>query len=249
LASTGADVTVVETAPYLLPRQLDAEGAAVLQSRLEALGLRLLTGIEAAEIRGGAAVREVALRDGRILPADAVLFSTGIAPRLELARGAGLAVSCGVVVDGRMRTSAPDVFAAGDVAAFGGRLYGLVQPALEQARAAAAAMAGVEAPEYAGTLPAAALKVAGIDLSALGDATADGEAFTVLRKTDGGAYRRLALKDGKLAGAVFLGTTREAMPAKQLIASKKSIAAWQAKLLDPDFDWPGLAKGTLPEPQ
>jgi nitrite reductase (NADH) large subunit len=250
LAAGGLAVTVVEVAPHLLPRQVDREGAAVLQKHLEATGLRIVTGTEAAVLTGAADVQGISLKDGVQLAADLVLFSTGIIPRVELARAAGLAVNRGVVVDEHLRTDAEDLFAAGDAAEHNHTVYGLIQPAIEQARAAAEQMAGSAKAVYPGTMSSATLKIVGIDLASLGEATVDDAAYTILRKaTAAGEYVRLTLKDGVLVGAIFLGAMHGVMPAKQLIAARKNVAPWQDRLLEPDFDWQALAKGTLPPPK
>ena len=77
------------------------------------------------------------LTDGRVLPADVFLAAVGIRPNAELAREAGIAVNRGVVVDDRMQTSAPGVFAAGDVAEHGGLVLGLWPIAAKQGEVAA----------------------------------------------------------------------------------------------------------------
>lgn len=248
LASAGLEVTIVEVAPFLLPRQMDREGAAVLQTRLQAMGLQIITGAEPAAITGEAEVTGVTLKDGRLLPAELLLFSTGIVPRIELARAAGLAVNRGVVVDEYLQTGAEDVFAAGDAAEFNFCVYGLIPPAIEQARAAAENMAGGRKTAYQGTLPSATLKIAGMELTSLGDANAQGENLVVLRRIDAaaGVYVRLVLRDGILVGAIFLGEKRGILPVRQLISSRTNVSAWQDRLLDPAFDLQTLVKGSLP---
>ena len=77
-----------------------------------------------------------------MLPADLVVFATGIRPEVALARDAGLEVDRGVLVDDNLRASAPGVWAVGECAEHRGTVYGLWAPVLEQARAAGAAIAG-----------------------------------------------------------------------------------------------------------
>jgi 3-phenylpropionate/trans-cinnamate dioxygenase ferredoxin reductase subunit len=77
------------------------------------------------EIGGTAGtVTHVVLNDGSEVPADLVLIGVGVLPNIELAEAAGLEVNRGIVVDEYLRTSDPDIFAAGDVAAFWSPLYG-----------------------------------------------------------------------------------------------------------------------------
>jgi nitrite reductase (NADH) large subunit len=263
LLSLGLEVTVLESAPHLLPRQLDAEGAQVLQARLEAMGLRYLTGAETEAIVGNGRVMGVRLKDGCLVEGQLVLISTGIRSRVELAREAGLEVDRGLTVDERLRTSAADVYAAGDVAQFEGIVYGIIPAATEQARVAAANMVADPSTGpstgsgrssghggsaiYSGTVPATTLKIVGIDLTCLGDATAAGDEFVVLRQVDPatGVYRRLALRDGKIVGAILLGDTQNVRPLRELIATGRDVSAYAGsdQLLDEALDLKALAQG------
>jgi nitrite reductase (NADH) large subunit len=129
LVSAGLEVTVVEVAPYLLPKQMDREGAQVLQRRLEEMGLQIVTGSQAASIAGEDSVTGIRIKDGATIPCEMALFSTGIVPRIELAKAAGLTAERGVIVDEYLQTSAEDVFAAGDAAEFNFCVYGLMPAA------------------------------------------------------------------------------------------------------------------------
>jgi len=238
------DVSVIESAPHLLPRQLDAEGAQVLQGRLEAMGLRFLTDAATETILGNERATGVRLKDGRVVEGELVLISTGIRSRVELAREAGLEVNRGLIVDEQLRTSAADVYAAGDVAEFEGVVYGIIPAATEQAQVAAANMVADGSATYSGTVPATTLKIVGIDLTCLGDATATGDEFVVLRQVDraNGVYRRLALRDGKIVGAILLGDTQNVRPLKQLITTGRDVSAYSDQLLDEDLDLKALAQ-------
>jgi 3-phenylpropionate/trans-cinnamate dioxygenase ferredoxin reductase subunit len=113
----GASVTLVEVDSLPLRRVLGDEVArvfAVLHAE-HGVDLRLGTGIR--EIVGlGGRIDSVTLDDGSSVPADAVIVGIGITPAVELAQAAGLAVDNGVLVDAALRTSNPDIYAAGDVA-------------------------------------------------------------------------------------------------------------------------------------
>jgi nitrite reductase (NADH) large subunit len=249
LLSLGLEVAVIESSSHLLPRQLDAEGGQVLQARLEAMGLHFLTDAVTEAILGNEAVRSVRLKDGRVVEGDLVLISTGIRSRVELAREAGLEVNRGLIVDEQLRTSAADVYAAGDVAEFQGVVYGIIPAAIEQAQVAAASMVGFgQRPSpniYSGTVPATILKIVGVDLTCLGEATATGDGFIVLRQGDPATrvYQRLALRDGKIVGAILLGDTQNVQPLKHLIATGHDVSAYSERLLDENLDLKALARG------
>ncbi len=238
LKTAGLDVTVIEFSPYLLPRQLDEQGARVLQTLLKGQGLQFLTGAETETILGNGQVTGVRAKDGRVVDCQMVLVSTGIRSRVELARDAGLDVNRAVVVDQHMATSAEDIYAAGDVTEFEGVTYGIIPAAIEQARIAAANMVEPGSATYNGTLRSTTLKVVGVDLTCLGDATASGTRFGILRQADSstGVYQRLVLCDGKIVGSILLGDTTNIGVLKKLIKSERDVSAYKNNLLADDFD-------------
>ncbi|MCD4739472.1 MAG: FAD-dependent oxidoreductase [Anaerolineae bacterium] len=238
LLAGGLEVTVLEFAPHLMPRQLDPEGGRVLQARLEALGLRILTGVATEAILGDERAAGVRLQDGQEVAGELVLLSTGIRSRVELARQAGLEVNRGVVVNAELCTSAPDIYAAGDVAEFDSVVYGIIPAALEQARIAAQNMVAAGSATYSGTTMSTSLKIVDVELICLGEALAGGPAFELIRHSDveAGIYRRLALHESKLVGAILLGDTSGARTLKRLIVSGRDLTAYKEQLQDQSFE-------------
>jgi 3-phenylpropionate/trans-cinnamate dioxygenase ferredoxin reductase component len=120
----GLDVTVIEPLTVPLERVLGTEVGAVYRDIHVDHGVHMLlgTGVEAFE--GGTAVERVRTSDGRELDCDFVVVGVGVQPRIGLAAQAGLAVDNGILVDEHLQTSAPGVFAAGDVANAHHPLYG-----------------------------------------------------------------------------------------------------------------------------
>jgi 3-phenylpropionate/trans-cinnamate dioxygenase ferredoxin reductase subunit len=149
----GLDVTVIEAAERLLGRVVSPAVSGFFHDLHAARGVTIRTGIGVAALEGDGRVARVRLADGEAVAADMVLVAAGGLPNAELAAEAGLPVEDGILVDEACRTGAPDVFAAGDVARFTSRRYGRrvrlesVQNAIDQAKAAAAAMLG-ESPVY-----------------------------------------------------------------------------------------------------
>ena len=242
LHTAGLDVTVVEFFPYLLPRQLDQEGAEVLQSLLETQGLGVVTGATTQAVLGDVCADCIRLKDTRVIEGDLVIFSTGISSEAKLAQAAGLEVRRGIVVDGHLQTSAEDVFAAGDAAEFEGRVYGIIPPAIDQARIAAANMVTPGSAAYSGSMPATTLKVAGAELTSLGEPVAEGDEYTHLRHTDlvAGQYRKLVLQNGRIVGAIFLNDPTRVRPATQLMEREVDVSAYADRLVGDDFDLKSL---------
>ena len=196
----------------------------------------------------GVCVDCIRLKDKRVIDGDLVLFSTGIRSRTGLAQAAGLEINRGVVVDKGLRTSAEDIFAAGDVTEFDGRVYGIIPPAIEQARVAAANMEAPGSSTYAGTMPSTTLKVAGAELTSHGESVVEDEhkgeehKYVQLRHADpaNGHYRKLVLRDGRIVGAILLNDKERVRPVTQLIDRGVDVSAHADRLLDDDFDLASL---------
>jgi 3-phenylpropionate/trans-cinnamate dioxygenase ferredoxin reductase subunit len=119
-----AAVTVIETAAMPLQRVLGRDVAQVFVDLHQANGVRILSGRAVQALHGTDRVEAVELTDGTVLPAALVVVGVGVLPNVELAEQAGLAVRHGVVTDASLRTTDPDIFAAGDIAEFHHRLLG-----------------------------------------------------------------------------------------------------------------------------
>src|SRR5271165_2371481 len=133
LAKRGARVTLVHLMDRLMERQLDAAAAAMVKAALESHGIEVLLEAQSAQVLGASKSEGLALKDGRVIEAEAIVMAAGIKPNAGLAKEAGLAVNRGIVVDGQLRTSAEGIYAIGECAEFSGQCCGLVEPAYEQA--------------------------------------------------------------------------------------------------------------------
>ena len=238
IRSREAEVDVIEVFDRLLPRQLDAEAAAILKAQFERSGIGVRLGETTQEILGDGAVRGLRFGSGGTLGVDAVIVAAGMTPETGLAREAGLKVGRGILVDDRMRASHPGVFAAGDAAEHAGRTYGIIPAAFEQARAAAHAMIGLDLP-YGGTVPANTLKVAGLHLTSVGEVHAAGPGFesVVRAEPEAGLYKKLLLFEGRLVGAIWMGTKKGALEIGRFVALKKDVERYKKDLVEDAFDF------------
>ncbi|MFC8174149.1 NAD(P)/FAD-dependent oxidoreductase [Streptomyces sp. NPDC057242] len=205
----GMRTRVVETAPHLMPLQVDADGGRLLGELVRDLGIEVHCGARTVSV-GPEAVR---FADGTELAADLVVFSAGIRPRDELAATAGLATGerGGFLVDARLRTADERIWAIGECAAVEGRCHGLVAPGRRMAGLVARRLMDLEAPPYADTAQPTRLKVLGLGVTGFGDIHARTEGAIELRETDHatGAYRKRVLAaDGEtLLGRVEVSAT------------------------------------------
>jgi nitrite reductase (NADH) large subunit len=210
---TGLDTTVVEVFPRLLPRQLCSTSAGILNEKIHGLGIDTVLGATVEEILGTDHVTGVKLAGTKVLEADVVLVSAGIKPRLDLATKAGLKVNKGLVVNEFMQTSDENVFAAGDVVEFGGRGWGIIPAALEQAAVAAKKIAGAPSGSYTPTTPSNKLKIMDFDVMSTGTAIlddADQNCKVFISKDEvKGVFKKFVLRDGKLVGSILLQAKKD----------------------------------------
>jgi nitrite reductase (NADH) large subunit len=143
-----------------------------------------------------------------------------------------------LVVDDRLSTSVPGIFAAGDVAEHRGRIYGIIPAAFEQARIAAYNMLGQDKP-YEGTMPSNTLKVAGLYLTSVGeiDPEEPGHESLVRAVPESGLYKKLVLQEGRLVGAIWMGTKKGAAEISRLVALNRNVETLKEALLRDDFDF------------
>ena len=236
LVKHGAGVTVFELAPHLMPRQLDAEAAAVFAELVKDKGITPVTGVGIQSLLGRDRVEGLALRDGHRVDADLVVVSTGISPNVDWVQRAGLDCGRGLLVDDRMRTSAEDVYAAGDVVEWRGRVVGLWTNAIEQAKVAAANAVGRSA-EFAGFVPVTILKCLGIPLFSIGSVLADDGEVTSQRVLDpvSRIYRRVIVKNGLPVGGILLNTTDGMAEMKKLVEGAAQIERLSRAVLANDL--------------
>lgn len=218
------EVVVLDRGPWPLSRQLDREAGQILGALLRDKGLEVRGAVEATAIRGKGEVEEVHLSTGEILPTDLVLIAIGVRPRVALAQDAGLLVQKGLVVNDFLETSVPGVYAAGDVAEWQGRVYGIVPAAREQALVAAQNMVEPQSARYAGTPPAQRLKVAGVDLLVLGDTQPLGGPYTEERVEEKDRYAKFVLNEKRiLVGAIVLGYSELIRAVEELFHSGNPV--------------------------
>ncbi|OLB81854.1 MAG: nitrite reductase large subunit [Actinobacteria bacterium 13_2_20CM_2_71_6] len=202
LRTLGLATHVVEFAPRLMPMQVDDAGGAMLRRHIEDLGLTVHTGRAAARVTEG----QVVFEDGGVLRTDVVVFAAGVRPRDDLARAAGLAVGArgGIVVDEACRTSDGHIFAIGECAEIGGRVYGLVAPGYAMAEVVADRLLGGPA-TFPGADTSTKLKLLGVDVASFG--ATEGPLDVTFVDPATRVYAKLVLSDDAqtLLGGILVG--------------------------------------------
>lgn len=207
----GMSPHVVELAPRLMPLQVDEGGGALLRGLIEDLDVTVHLGTSLASLDGGPDGRMLAtLASGAELDVDLVVFSAGVRPRDQLALDAGLAIGerGGVLVGDGCGTDDPAIFAVGECACIGGRVYGLVAPGYAMAEVLADRLLGGTESFTAGDT-STKLKLLGVDVASFGDALAatPGALEVTLTNPVQRSYAKLVVSDDAttLLGGVLVG--------------------------------------------
>lgn len=219
------DTHVIEFAQRLMPRQIDEAGSDILKGALQQLGLTIHTNKNTVAITGENCIEGMQFSDHSALEVDMLVISAGIKPRDELAAHAGLETGPrgGIVVNERLQTSHPFVFAIGECALYNDFIYGLVAPGYEMADVVATNLAGGDK-TFTGFDMSTKLKLIGIDVASFGTPfiTAEEGRTIVLQDTIKGVYKRINTSpDGKyLLGGILVGDAAEYNMLLQTVKNK-----------------------------
>ena len=270
----GGGITALEIAEALLIRKvkthyfirgerfwsnvLDETESRLVEKRLKERGLQVHFSTEVSELIGQRGkLSGVRTQDGKIINCDLLALAIGVIPRTELARTAGLNTDRGILVNEKMQTSAPDIFAAGDVAQVfdppSGKyvLDSLWSPARQQGRIAGLNMAGF-AENYCRTAPVNVSRLADIPVTIIGSvgrgsdkdlvgiARGESESWSLMPEAISAEWRsevnqvRIVIGQQTLIGALILGDQVISRPLQELIIRQVNISAIQPALLQPN---------------
>lgn len=204
-------VTMIEYMKRILPMQLDEEGSLVFESIIQDNGIELRLGTSAESFSGQSRVTGVKLGSGLELQTDMVIFSIGVRANLELAATCGLKTNRGILVNERMETSLPDIYACGDVAEYG-RNVALWAVATDQGKVAGLNASGETARFTAENYPAR-LQAFDTRLFSIGDLGKESslKEYLTMRQAvpDEFIYKQLYLKGDKITGGILIGDIKK----------------------------------------
>jgi len=251
ILSRGATLTIVEVAPRILPRMVDAACADIVARWLADHRVTVRTAATLTQIEEWRGKRKLSFAKGDPLLADVVIMATGIRTNLEWLEESGIETSAepggGILVDDHLRSSAKRVYAAGDVARGPNLLTGTLEvhaiepTAQEHGRVVGANMAGRDV-AYRGSLVMNIVEVAHLDVASFGQwEDAGAEVYTAVRP-ERSQYRKLLFRGGQLTGAVICGpaadiwTTNDVGMLKGLVSTRVDLSSWKAHLEQNPFD-------------
>ncbi len=240
LLRRGIKVAVIEYNPRILPRQMDPEGAKILQGKMESMGFSFFLNGESEEILGKETVERLRLKDGRTVEGQMVIISAGVRPNIKLAQAMGLETKNGILVNDRLETKMEGTFAAGDVAEHRGRVYGIWPAAQRQGEIAGINMSGGNA-FYEGTVVSNTLKVAGIELTSAGDIDTEGKLECVVKSDlEECVYCKVAFKENKVVGCILLGEVKGKSEVLNAVRENIDIKEIKDSFLKDGFDFKKL---------
>jgi len=234
LREMGIRITIIQRTSSFLNRQLDALGSKLLHEEMVDQECDIYYDDEVQLYYGRSKLTGIALRSGRKIDCDAMILAIGTTPNLELARDCGLECKRGVVVNERLQTSDPDIYAIGEIAEFEGTLYGITAAAEQQAAVVAGYMNGDIASYYKGSLFMNIIKIHGFDLCSIGlPECPDEPGYEEVVFIDKAKryYKKCIIYQDKLVGAILIGDKSEFLEFKELIANKTELSEKRLQLL------------------
>ena len=240
----GKQITIVELADRILSNAFDRPAGRIVAKKMKANGIDVITEDTVVRIEGeGPVINGVTLKSGDFIPCDTVIVAIGVRPAAGFLKGSKVEVNRGIVVDDRMETNVPGVFAAGDVAEAKDFFSGQKNPmpiwpdAYIQGDIAGVVMAGGEK-SYSGGVAMNSLELFKVPTISMGISNpVDAKEFEIFTYQDleNSQYRKIVIKGNLLVGAVLVGNVERAGIFAGLIREKMDISSIRGSLLASDF--------------
>lgn len=206
----GLDVSVIEAAPHLMNKQLDAEGAEILKEAFQNNGIEIYTSTMLEEIKGLNKVSSIKLTKNISLDVDLVLFSIGINPNISLVADTDIKVNRGIIVNDKMETNIPNVYACGDVCELNGRVFGNWPSSILMGKVSGLNSIG-ENIKFEGYKDTINFSGADLKVFTIGSISYDNTiSIQVLNKSEK-IYKKVFFKEGIFIGAILIGDISSGM--------------------------------------
>jgi NAD(P)H-nitrite reductase large subunit len=250
------EVTVVELADHILSLTLDNTASSILEKGLKREGVHLITSNTVEAILGDGRVESVRLSNRKILMTQMVIVAIGVNPNIELFRDTSLRIEKGILVNERMETNIPDVYAAGDVVEAYDKILKChrtipIWPnAYLQGKVAGYQMAGNEGYRYGGGFMMNSIEVAHIPTISIGLTNPPSEdGYQVMKRFDrhSNTYRKVVLKGNRIVGALFTGQIDRAGIVTGLLRDGIEVRGFKKELLSEQFGFISLPKSLRKE--
>lgn len=210
LSKSKANVTVIEIADRIMPRQLDEKASEILLEKINKVGIDVKLGASIECIEGNEKVTGVKLATGEVILAELVIVSSGVRANIAVAKDAGIETDRAIIVDSSMRTNVEDVFACGDCAQYEGINYAVWAEALEMGKVAGTVACGDTA-SYENIIPSLAFNGMATSVFSIGDnGTNNNLKYKTAEFYDKakGTYEKYYFVNNLLRGGILIGDVR-----------------------------------------
>lgn len=234
LREIGIKITIIHRTSLFLNRQLDALGSQLLHEEMVDQGCDTYFDDEVQLYYGRSKLTGIGLKSGRKINCDAMILAIGTTPNLEIVKDCGLECKRGVIVNERLQTSDPDIYAIGEIAEFEGTLYGITAAAEQQAEVVAKFMNGDIASYYKGSVFMNIIKIHGFDLCSIGlPECPDDKNYEEIVFIDKAKryYKKCIIHKDRLVGTILIGDKSEFQEFRELIANKTELSEKRLQLL------------------
>lgn len=237
LKHQGLNITIIQRSSRLMERQLDKVSSKLLALDVQERGVQIYFDNEVSTVFDQPENKElsITLKSGKIIMANAIVYSIGTLPNIELAKQAKLDCGKGIKVNQHLQSSDPNVFGIGEIAQINNQLFGITAAAEEQADVLANFLAGDISSVYTGSVPMNILKFNDLNLCSIGevkipedDPSYEEIIFTDFKKR---YYKKCIVKDDHLVGAILMGDKNEFAEFKEMISSKIELSDKRNQLL------------------
>jgi 3-phenylpropionate/trans-cinnamate dioxygenase ferredoxin reductase component len=240
LTARGTKCTIVMMEEVTLANTFGERAGRFFHDVLAEHGVELLGGEELEAFEGDGRVRAVVTKSGRTVEGDMVVVGAGVRPDAMLAQRAGLEIDDGIVCDARLQTSAPGIYAAGDVCSYDSVVHGRRlrvehwDVALQQGRYAARAMLGETEPYR--EVPYFFSDLADwVSLESVGPAL-DWDEVVFRGDLDAGEFSAWYLHDGRVQGTLAVGRSDDLIHGRRLIETGADVSGQKEALADPNAE-------------
>lgn len=230
-------ITIIQRASRLMERQLDRISSKLLAEEVQLRNIQIYFDNEVSTVfeTENPNEIEIALKSGRIITANAIVYTIGTIPNIELAKESGISCGRGVKVNQYLQSSNPNIFAIGEIAEFNNQLFGITSAAEEQADVLANFMAGDISSFYKGSVLMNILKLEDINLCSIGEIEIpeNDDSYEEIVFSDLGKryYKKCIVKNDLLVGAILMGDKNEFAEFKTMIESKIELSDKRNTLL------------------
>lgn len=230
IVESGKKVRMIEFAPYIMPRQLDNESSEILRKYLFEDNIEIVTNTAIQRVVESDEKLILMTSDGKKFETDYVLLSTGISPETSYLNKENLNINRGIVVDHFMKTSRKNVFAAGDVAEFEGRVIGLWKPSSDMGKCAGQNMVINDSKMLLLDFPFTMVNLSRTKIFSIGNFSDSDRVLKI--KTSNESSSKIFIKDSRISGVILIGDTSKMLHLKKLVENSHKLSDEKLDLSD-----------------